>query len=107
MGLGLAACAACAGTAKKPEGASVPQTFYTVTAEIALARHQPRVAALQYAAAAANETDVKLLERATQVATDANQGANRTRPMCIYPAWPRYDGSGPEGDAASFSCVGE
>ena len=30
-----------------------PQSFYTVTGEIALARHQPRVAALQYAAAAA------------------------------------------------------
>jgi tetratricopeptide (TPR) repeat protein len=47
--------------------------FYTVTAEIALARHQPRVAALQYAAAAAHDSDVGLLERATQVATDALQ----------------------------------
>ena len=35
------------------EEAPPPQSFYTVTAEIALARHQPRVAALQYAAAAA------------------------------------------------------
>jgi tetratricopeptide (TPR) repeat protein len=51
----------------KSEDASAPQAFYTVTAEIALARHQPRVAALQYAAAAANETDVGLLERAAQV----------------------------------------
>ena len=34
--------------------------FHTVTAEIALARHQPRVAALQYTAAAANDIDVGL-----------------------------------------------
>jgi tetratricopeptide (TPR) repeat protein len=56
----------------KPEDAA-PQTFYTVTAEIALARHEPRVAALQYAAAAANETDAGLLERATQVAGECLQ----------------------------------
>src|SRR5271154_5927995 len=52
---------------------AAPQTFYTVTAEIALARHEPRVAALQYAAAAANETDIGLLERATQVAAECLQ----------------------------------
>jgi tetratricopeptide (TPR) repeat protein len=57
----------------KSDAATAPQTFYTVTAEIALARHQPRVAALQYAAAAAGETDVALLERATQVAADCLQ----------------------------------
>src|SRR6202171_1628530 len=73
MGLGLVACAACAGMRNKPAEAPAPQSFYTVTAEIALARHQPRVAALQYAAAAATETDVTLLERATQVAADSLQ----------------------------------
>jgi tetratricopeptide (TPR) repeat protein len=73
VGLGLAACAACAGMGHKTDGISAPQSFYTVTAEIALARHQPRVAALQYAAAAANETDVGLLERAAQVTTEALQ----------------------------------
>jgi tetratricopeptide (TPR) repeat protein len=57
----------------KSDAAAAPQAFYTVTAEIALARHQPRVAALQYAAAAATETDVALLERATQVAADSLQ----------------------------------
>jgi pimeloyl-ACP methyl ester carboxylesterase len=41
----------------------------------------------------------------TLVATDGNSGANRTRPMCLYPAWPRYRGSGSENDAASFRCV--
>ena len=69
----LAACAACAGMGHKAEDTSAPQSFYTVTGEIALARHQPRVAALQYAAAAANETDLGLLERATQVAADTLQ----------------------------------
>ena len=73
MGLGLVACAACAGMGKRPEDAPVPQAFYTVTAEIALARHQPRVAALQYAAAASQETDSELLARATQVATESLQ----------------------------------
>lgn len=73
IGLGLAACAACANLGSKTEDAAAPQAFYTVTAEIALARHQPRVAALQYAAASVNQTDVGLLEWATQVATDSLQ----------------------------------
>jgi tetratricopeptide (TPR) repeat protein len=73
IGLGLAACAACAGLHPKADDVAAPQAFYTVTAEIALARHQPRVAALQYAAAAATETDVTLFERAAQVAADSLQ----------------------------------
>jgi tetratricopeptide (TPR) repeat protein len=73
MGLGLGACAACAGMHSKSEDAPAPRAFYTVTAEIALARHEPRVAALQYAAAAAKETDVRMLERATQVAAESLQ----------------------------------
>jgi tetratricopeptide (TPR) repeat protein len=73
IGFGLAACAACAGIHPKTDAAAAPQAFYTVTAEIALARHQPRVAALQYAAAAANETDVNLIERAAQVAAETLQ----------------------------------
>ena len=66
--LGLAACASCVALGKKSEEPTAPQTFYTVTAEIALARHQPRVAALQYASAASRETDIRLLQRASQVA---------------------------------------
>jgi feruloyl esterase len=27
-----------------------------------------------------------------------------TRPLCKYPAFPRYKGSGDPNDAASFSC---
>jgi feruloyl esterase len=37
-------------------------------------------------------------------AVDANPGAARTRPMCVYPGWPRYR-AGPVDDAASFECV--
>src|SRR5271170_139649 len=57
----------------KDAGDPAPQTFYTVTGEIALARHQPRIAALQYAAAAANDNDPELLERAAQVTTETLQ----------------------------------
>jgi tetratricopeptide (TPR) repeat protein len=73
IGLGLATCAACAGIHPKSDDAAAPQVFYTVTAEIALARHQPRVGSLQYAAAAAQETDVGLIERAAHVAAESLQ----------------------------------
>ena len=40
------------------------------------------------------------------LATDANEGtAGRTRPVCHYPQWPRYDGSGSADDASNFDCV--
>ena len=40
------------------------------------------------------------------VATDANPDtAGRTRPVCHFPQWPRYDGSGGADDAANFDCV--
>ena len=70
---GLAACAACAAIDRKAPEPAAPQSYYTVTPEIALARHQPRVAALQYAAAAANATDLGLLERAADVAAESLQ----------------------------------
>lgn len=38
-------------------------------------------------------------------ARDGNVGADRTRPMCEYPAWPQYKGEGPLDEAASFACV--
>ena len=42
------------------------------------------------------------------VASDANQAtAGRTRPVCFYPAWPKYNGIGDLNAAASFSCVME
>jgi len=73
LGLALSACAACAAIHPRRDEAPPPQSYYTVTAEIALTRHQPRVAALQYTAAAANETDVGLLARATQVSAETLQ----------------------------------
>lgn len=40
------------------------------------------------------------------VASDANEAtAGRTRPVCLYPSWPRYDGSGNVSDARNFECV--
>jgi len=42
------------------------------------------------------------------VALDGNQGptANRTRPLCEWPTWPKFTGAaGTENSAASFACV--
>ncbi|WP_156760128.1 tannase/feruloyl esterase family alpha/beta hydrolase [Microbacterium karelineae] len=44
-------------------------------------------------------------EPAGLVASDGNAGADRTRPMCEYPAWPEYDGEGSPDDAGAFRCV--
>jgi feruloyl esterase len=43
----------------------------------------------------------------TLEAVDVNPGNNeRRRPLCVYPEWPRYKGSGDLNAASSFSCVG-
>jgi hypothetical protein len=43
----------------------------------------------------------------TLAVTDSKQGNNsRTRPLCIYPQWPKYNGSGDVNAAASFTCAG-
>lgn len=47
--------------------------FYTITAELALARGEPRRAALQYAAAVEIDNNPKLLQRATEVASQTLQ----------------------------------
>ena len=72
IGLAVLALCACAGLPSGP-AAPAPQSFYTVTGEIALARHQPRVAALQYAAAAAHESDPAILQRAVDVSAETLQ----------------------------------
>lgn len=42
----------------------------------------------------------------TLIASDANPDTRgRTRPVCHYPSWPQYDGSGDVNNAASFTCV--
>ncbi len=41
-----------------------------------------------------------------QVATDTGPaGRGRQRPLCEYPAWPKYKGSGEMNAAASFACA--
>ena len=38
--------------------------------------------------------------------TDGNPNANRARPLCEWPTWPKFTGApGTEGSAASFTCV--
>jgi tetratricopeptide (TPR) repeat protein len=71
LGLSVLVLSACAATHSNSEPA--PQSFYTVTGEIALARQQPRVAAIQYATAAAHDTDPALLLRATEVTAETLQ----------------------------------
>lgn len=47
-------------------------------------------------------------EPGTLSASDANQAtAGRTRPVCRWPAWPRYQGSGDLNSAESFRCSTE
>jgi tetratricopeptide (TPR) repeat protein len=69
----MIACAACVGVAPGPDASEAPKAFYTVTAEIALSRHEARVAALEYAAAAETDNDVGLLRRATEVTAQCLQ----------------------------------
>jgi hypothetical protein len=41
-------------------------------------------------------------------AVDGNKGANRARPLCEFPKWPRFTGApGTENSAASYTCVAE
>ncbi|MGD0504165.1 MAG: tetratricopeptide repeat protein [Steroidobacteraceae bacterium] len=66
-------CGGCAGTRPAADPIAAPQVFYTVTGEIALNRKEPRVAALQYAAAATAGSDVSLLARASEVTAQSLQ----------------------------------
>ena len=72
-GLSLSVLVLSACAADHSKSGQAPQSFYTVTGEIALARQEPRVAALQYATAAAHETDPALLLRATEVTAETLQ----------------------------------
>jgi Tannase and feruloyl esterase len=40
-----------------------------------------------------------------QIVTDTAGVPGRTRPLCQYPAWPQYKGTGDVNAAASFNCV--
>ncbi len=69
----MLACTACVNVTSRTDDADPPPVFYTVTAEIALSRHEARVAALEYAAAAASTADVDLLRRAAEVSAECLQ----------------------------------
>ncbi|MES2265029.1 MAG: tannase/feruloyl esterase family alpha/beta hydrolase [Pseudomonadota bacterium] len=43
--------------------------------------------------------------KANQVITDVAGIPGRTRPLCIYPTWAKYNGSGDVNSAASFTCA--
>ena len=73
LALGLLACAACAGPPVVPAPLEKAEVFDTVTGEIALARGEPRTAALQYAAAAQGSTDLSLIAHASDVASECLQ----------------------------------
>ena len=66
-------------------------------------RYNPRIALIDVLDAWVEEGTAP----GTLIAPDVREGVNRTRPICQYPLWPRYGGSGDIDDAASFSCVSE
>ena len=43
------------------------------------------------------------------IVTDGTRGETRgrTRPLCRFPTWPKFTGSGDAREAASFACVEE
>jgi len=73
LALGLLGCAACAGPPVAPAPVEKAQVFETVTGEIALARGEPRTAALQYAAAVQGTTDLSLIAHASDVTSECLQ----------------------------------
>ncbi|HLW24072.1 MAG TPA: hypothetical protein VKT22_06890, partial [Steroidobacteraceae bacterium] len=82
--------AACASVPPQPEAAlEAPRVYYAVTAEIALARHEARTAALQYTAAALAEGDASVLARACEVTLSQLQPSLAqkvaARWMILYP----------------------
>jgi hypothetical protein len=36
-----------------------------------------------------------------------NHRSQRTRPLCVYPTWPKYTGAGDPNDASSFTCAAQ
>ena len=41
----------------------------------------------------------------SEVVKDTLGVAGRTRPLCVYPAWPKYEGSGDVNTATSYNCA--
>lgn len=98
--LGILAGSACAGFNARPPAES-PQAsliFYTVTAEIALSRHESRVAALQYTAATENNHDPRLLRRAAEVTAQCLQPSLTTQ---VAGRWIAIDGASADAHRAA------
>jgi tetratricopeptide (TPR) repeat protein len=73
LALGFLACAACAGPPVIPAPIEKGEVFDTLTGELALARGEPRTAALQYTAAAEGSTDLSLIAHASDVTSQCLQ----------------------------------
>jgi tetratricopeptide (TPR) repeat protein len=67
LALGCLVCGACVGPPVSPVPIEKAEVFDTVTGEIALARGEPRTAALQYTAAVQGATDLSLIAHASDV----------------------------------------
>jgi hypothetical protein len=52
-----------------------------------------------------NWVEKKIDPATNQIVTDTTSVPGRTRPLCLYPSWPKYRGAGDINSAASFSCV--
>ena len=86
----------------KPDALSSFVKFYTIPGM----GHVTGVFAARIASLDALENWVeKGVAPGTLLASDANKDtAGRTRPVCLYPAWPHYSGQGELNSAQSFSC---
>jgi hypothetical protein len=62
-------------------------------------------ASWDYITALENWTERGVDPAQNEVTTDLVGVPGRTRPMCLYPAWPRYRGTGDVNSAASFICT--
>ncbi len=62
-------------------------------------------ASWDYLAALENWTEHGVDPAQNEVVTDLVGVPGRTRPLCLYPAWPKYSGTGDVNGAASFRCV--
>lgn len=49
--------------------------------------------------------DTNILPRDLVVVDNNKHSRGRTRPLCIYPSWPKYTGSGDVNAASSFVCA--
>jgi len=64
-------------------------------------------ASLDYLTALENWTEKGVDPANNLVVTDTIGVPGRTRPLCAYPAWPKYRGAGDVNSATSFSCATE